>query len=121
MRSPTDRSMSISRRGGAGLPSRLFAFAVLNVSPDVLRVLATQSRVGTLHFYLPTPSKAYWGDLQTLGARLRAGEDGFGADADDNPLLRDWGAAGRDYPKACLRFCATASAAIRTGSAARWA
>lgn len=81
----------------AGLPSRLFAFAVLNVSPDVLRVLATQSRVGTLHFYLPTPSKAYWGDLQTLGARLRAGADGFGDAAGDNPLLRDWGAAGRDF------------------------
>jgi hypothetical protein len=31
------------------------------------------------------------------------------------------GAAARDYPKDCLRFCATASAAIRTGSAARWA
>jgi exodeoxyribonuclease V gamma subunit len=42
----------------AGLPPRLFAFATLNISPDVLRVLATQSRVGTLHFYLPTPSKA---------------------------------------------------------------
>ncbi|WP_449446926.1 exodeoxyribonuclease V subunit gamma [Thermomonas brevis] len=81
----------------AGLPTRLFAFAVLNVSPDVLRVLATQARVGTLHFYLPTPSKAYWGDLQSLGARLRAGEDGFGDAADDNPLLRDWGAAGRDF------------------------
>src|SRR5690606_34932446 len=75
----------------SGLPSRLFAFATLNVSPDVLRVLATQARVGTLHFYLPTPTKAYWGDLQALGARLRAGGDPFGDGADGrNPLLRDW-------------------------------
>lgn len=81
----------------AGLPSRLFALATLNISPDVLRVLATQARVGTLHFYLPTPSRAYWGDLQTLGARLRAGEEPFAGDAADNPLLRDWGAAGRDF------------------------
>jgi exodeoxyribonuclease V gamma subunit len=89
----------------AGLPPRLFAFGTLNVSPDVLRVLATQARAGTLHFYLPTPTQAYWGDLQTLGAQLRAGIDPFaGAPADetdthanDNPLLRDWGAAGKDF------------------------
>ncbi len=79
-----------------GLPSRLFVFATLNVSPDVLRVIATQARIGTLHFYSPTPSAEYWGDLQSLGARLRAGEDPF-ADANENPLLRDWGAAGRDF------------------------
>ena len=80
-----------------GLPSRMFAFATLNVSPDVLRVMATQSRAGTLHFYLPTPTKEYWGDLQSLGAHLRAGTDPFGGQAAENPLLRDWGMAGRDF------------------------
>jgi exodeoxyribonuclease V gamma subunit len=81
----------------AGLPPRLFVFATLNVSPDVLRVMATQARVGTLHFYLPTPTREYWGDLQSLGARLRAGADPFGDESAENPLLRDWGAAGRDF------------------------
>ena len=81
----------------AGLPKRLFAFGTLNISPDVLRVLATQARVGTLHFYLPTPTKHYWGDLRSLGARLREGAAPFGDDAQDNPLLRDWGAAGKDF------------------------
>jgi len=81
----------------AGLPTRLFAFATLNVSPDVLRVVATQARAGTLHFYLPTPTKEYWGDLQSLGARLRAGTDPFADTAAENRLLRDWGAAGRDF------------------------
>ncbi len=82
----------------AGLPTRLFAFAILNVSPDVLRVVATQAQVGTLHFYLPTPTKKYWGDLQTLGARLRQGApDPFGDETRENPLLRDWGAAGKDF------------------------
>lgn len=70
-----------------GLPSRLFVFATLNVSPDVLRVLATQARVGTLHFYLPSPVKEYWGDLQAPRAQ----------DAHENPLLRDWGAAGKEF------------------------
>lgn len=82
----------------AGLPARLFVFGTLNVSPDVLRVVATQARVGVLHFYLPTPTKEYWGDLQALGARLRADTaDPFGDDAQENPLLRDWGAAGKDF------------------------
>ncbi|WP_149195618.1 exodeoxyribonuclease V subunit gamma [Luteimonas suaedae] len=80
----------------AGLPPRLFAFATLNVSPDVLRVLATQARVGTLHLYVPSPSHDYWGDLQ----RVRAG--GVAAAHDDaarseNPLLQAWGHAGRDF------------------------
>lgn len=79
-----------------GLPTRLFAFATLNVSPDVLRVMATQARVGTLHFYLPTPTRSYWGDLSALGARERAGERFEFAD-DENPLLRDWGRAGSDF------------------------
>ncbi|MBD9377650.1 exodeoxyribonuclease V subunit gamma [Pseudoxanthomonas sp. PXM04] len=82
----------------AGLPGRLFAFATLNISPDVLRVVATQARAGTLHFYLPTPTQAYWGDLQTLGERLRAGvADPFAGQAGENPLLQAWGAAGRDF------------------------
>lgn len=88
--------------GGAplpvGLPTRLFAFATLNVSPDVLRVIATQARAGTLHFYMPTPTRAYWGDLQTLGERLRTQVDDPFATVDaDNPLLQAWGAAGRDF------------------------
>lgn len=82
----------------AGLPPRLFAFATLNVSPDVLRVIATQARVGVLHFYMPTPTRSYWGDLQTVAQRLRAEEsDPFGAVESDNPLLQAWGAAGRDF------------------------
>ena len=81
-----------------GLPARLFAFATLNISPDVLRILATQARVGVLHFYLPTPTQSYWGDLQTLAERLRSGApDPFGVAAGENRLLEAWGAAGRDF------------------------
>jgi len=81
-----------------GLPTRVFAFATLNVSPDVLRVMATQARVGTMHFYMPTPARSYWGDLQTLGERLRAHRaEPFAPVEADNPLLQAWGAAGRDF------------------------
>ncbi|MGY0612933.1 exodeoxyribonuclease V subunit gamma [Luteimonas sp. A501] len=75
----------------SGLPKRLFAFAILNVSPDVLRVIATVARTGTLHLYVPSPSRDYWGDLQ----RVRGGDPD--AAAGENPLLRAWGAAGRDF------------------------
>lgn len=81
-----------------GLPKRLLVFATLNISPDVLRVLATQARVGTLHFYLPTPARGYWGDLQTLRERRRSGDSAlFADDVQENPLLQAWGAAGRDF------------------------
>ncbi len=81
-----------------GLPQRVSAFATLNISPDVLRVMATQARVGELHFYLPTPTQAYWGDLQTLAEKLRSGApDPFGDAAGENRLLQAWGAAGRDF------------------------
>ncbi|MDR7132880.1 exodeoxyribonuclease V gamma subunit [Lysobacter niastensis] len=78
----------------AGMPARMFAFATLNISPDVLRVIATQARAGTLHFYVPTPSHRYWGDLPGYAQRLR---DDAATGDDDNPLLAHWGAAGRDF------------------------
>src|SRR5690606_13550758 len=70
------------------------------VSPDVLRVMATQAKAGTLHFYLPTPTKVFWGDL-ARSSRPGVGSTGdlqpFGEEAAEHPLLRDWGAAGRDF------------------------
>lgn len=82
-----------------GLPTRLSAFATLNVSPDVLRVIATQARVGTLHCFVPSPVKDYWGDLQ----KLRALPEAEGAEAGtllaggENRLLHAWGRAGVDF------------------------
>ncbi|MFZ5656340.1 MAG: exodeoxyribonuclease V subunit gamma [Pseudomonadota bacterium] len=84
----------------AGLPARLFAFATMDASPDVLRIIASAARVGTLHFYLPSPTRPYWGDVRTLPTRLALGDAAaFGDDgeADENPLLQAWGAAGRDF------------------------
>ena len=86
-----DRFEAVDAPPPAGLPARLCAFATLNVSPDVLRVIATQARAGTLHFYVPSPARDYWGDLQ----RMRA--DGAADMHWDNPLLQAWGAAGADF------------------------
>ena len=91
-----DRFEAADAATPAGLPPRLCAFATLNVSPDVLRVIATQARVGSLHFFVPSPAKDYWGDLQ----RLRAGQGGDGDRSgleSENPLLQRWGAAGVDF------------------------
>lgn len=86
-----------------GLPSRLFVFACLNVSPDVLRVIATQARAGTLHFYFPSPVEGWWGDLRTVRERLRDAPATAQADA-ENPLLEACGAAGRDFVRTLFGY-----------------
>jgi len=79
-----------------GLPQRLFVFACLNVSPDVLRVIATAAKAGPLHFFLPSPSKKYWGDVSSFRERLKKPFDDV-FEQEDNPLLQHWGRAGRDF------------------------
>jgi exodeoxyribonuclease V gamma subunit len=92
----------LARRAGEGsplprgLPLRLFVFACINASPDALRVIASQARTGTLHFYLPTPCRNYWGDLRSLSERLREGDEETAFASEENPLLENWGRAGRD-------------------------
>ncbi|MFC5578844.1 exodeoxyribonuclease V subunit gamma [Lysobacter niabensis] len=87
-----------------GLPPRLFVFACQNISPDVLQVIASQARVGTQHFFLHTPARAFWGDLERWPGYVPADDDAFlgGDGLDDgahapNPLLASWGQAGRDF------------------------
>ena len=97
----------LSRFGGtgpaapAGLPARVFAFATQNVSPDVLRVLASSALAGELHFFFLSPVQGWWGDLLTARERLRVDALDAGASSvfidDENPLLRANGAAGRDF------------------------
>jgi len=88
-----------------GLPRRVFAFATLSVSPDVLRVLATQARAGTLHLYVPSPTPSEWGDLLTRADQRRhlldvaeGVMDGvFAEPVPEHRLLQVWGQAGRDF------------------------
>ena len=81
----------------AGLPSRLFAFACQNVSPDVLRVIASAALSGPLHFFFVSPVNGWWGDLLGARERLRADLAGVFAQDADHPLLVANGAAGRDF------------------------
>src|SRR5690606_5980209 len=95
-----DRFGALEGAPPQGLPKRLCAFATLNVSPDVLRVIATQARVGSLHLFVPSPSREYWGDLQRVRALSDEDWAAQGASAlleGENPLLRAWGAAGVDF------------------------
>jgi exodeoxyribonuclease V gamma subunit len=86
-----------------GLPPRLFAFATQNVSPDVLRVIASNARAGELHFYFLSPVRGWWGDLQTAAERLQADPGGVFAD-EENPLLRANGVAGRDFVRTLFAY-----------------
>jgi exodeoxyribonuclease V gamma subunit len=96
-------SAYLARHGGPegepprGLPARLFAFACQNVSPDVLRVIASAALAGPLHFFFVSPVAGWWGDLRSARERLRDDPDGSFAADDENPLLRANGAAGRDF------------------------
>lgn len=80
-----------------GMPPRLFAFATINVSPDVLRIIASHARVGVTHFYMPSPTGNYWGDMQRLRRLPPEDDDPLAQAVADNRLLQAWGAAGRDF------------------------
>jgi exodeoxyribonuclease V gamma subunit len=91
------------RFGGDGsdtpraLPARLFVFACQNVSPDVLRVIASAARAAPLHFFFVSPVASWWGDLRTVRERLHDPDDATFAADEETPLLRANGAAGRDF------------------------
>ena len=87
----------------ASLPPRVFAFACQNVSPDVLRVIATSARAGTLHFFFLSPVAGWWGDLVRARERLHANADAV-FDDQENPLLRANGAAGRDFVRTLFSY-----------------
>jgi exodeoxyribonuclease V gamma subunit len=88
----------------AGLPARVFAFGCQNVSPDVLRVIASVARAGTLHFFFLSPVRGWWGDLRSAGERLRDAPATVFEDDDENPLLRANGAAGRDFVRTLFSY-----------------
>lgn len=95
------RSPAFAGVAPPGLPARIAAFGTIHVSPDVLHLLAVVGQWSALDFYLPSPSAAYWGDVESLRARLaRDGTEALPAAlADlqmDNPLLAAWGAGGRE-------------------------
>ncbi|CAN5237032.1 exodeoxyribonuclease V subunit gamma [soil metagenome] len=86
-----------------GLPGRVFAFATQNVSPDVLRVIASASRSGILHFYFLSPVRGWWGDLRSTRELLRDAPDTVFSD-NENPLLRANGSAGRDFVRTLFSY-----------------
>ena len=87
----------------AGLPARVFAFGCQNVSPDVLRVIASSARAGTLQFFFLSPVSQWWGDLRTARERLLDAPQAAFAD-DENPLLRANGGAGRDFVRTLFSY-----------------
>lgn len=76
--------------------ARLFVFACINVSPDVLRLIRRSAEQVPVHLFVPTPCRDYWGDVRSLQERLRSqGEAAF--DDDEHPLLASCGRAGREF------------------------
>ncbi len=87
----------------AGLPPRLFVFACLNASPDVMRVIACCAHASIVHFYFPNPTRELWPEYarHTLSDNDISLLQSPAIDAQEiietvNPLLSAWGSAGRD-------------------------
>jgi exodeoxyribonuclease V gamma subunit len=80
-----------------GLPARLSIFACQNLSPDVLKVLQSFGRWCRVDFFLHNPCEAYWGDVQAPNSA-----EALLALREDNPLLNQWGFAGRDFVASLL-------------------
>jgi exodeoxyribonuclease V gamma subunit len=81
----------------SGLPDHLSVFACQNLSPDVVRILQSFGRWIRVEFFLHNPCEAYWGD----SGQKRSASDVM-AMAFDNPLLDQWGYAGRDFVASLL-------------------
>ncbi|MDA3913828.1 exodeoxyribonuclease V subunit gamma [Oleiagrimonas sp.] len=94
-----DRQGDASAVPPKGLPTRLYAFGIINVSPDVLRVLGVLGRYCELHFFLPTPCREYWGDLPNRRQGSAAFMDALTGLFDEKPnrLLVSLGGVGRDF------------------------
>ena len=79
------------------LPGRISVFACQNLSPDALHVLQSFGRWSAVRFFLHNPCEAYWGDVR----QPKSAEDLLRMQG-DNPLLNQWGAAGRDFTAVLL-------------------
>ncbi|MBS0431580.1 MAG: exodeoxyribonuclease V subunit gamma, partial [Proteobacteria bacterium] len=77
-----------------GLPEHLACFACVNISPDVLRMLAVAGRHCDVDFFLPLPSREYLGDTprsrREVRARLSEKDGG-------NPLVTSLGGAAAEF------------------------
>lgn len=89
-----------------GFPVRVSLFGISTLPPLYLRVLAALGERVDVHLFMLTPSRQFWGDLQssrdvlrrraTEPARAQAVDDLL-ASADRNPLLASMGHVARDF------------------------
>ncbi|MBA1149600.1 exodeoxyribonuclease V subunit gamma, partial [Ectothiorhodospiraceae bacterium WFHF3C12] len=83
-------------------PERVYCFGLGNLPPDYLRLLYALGRAVDVHFLLPNPSAAYWGDIDShkvslaldISAEPPPGEDDV---ATGHPLLASLGRPARDF------------------------
>jgi len=89
-------------RAGSGdldasrLPNPLYAFALADLPVDYLRLLYALGRYVDVHFLLPNPSTAYWGDVERRPVTAVDLADGKDVEP-EHPLLASLGRAGRDF------------------------
>ena len=81
-------------------PPRLYLFGLVAVAPDQLRLAYALARHVDVHFLLPNPSEAYWGDVTARRLALALPDDLHElpgeAEAAEHPLLAGFGRMARD-------------------------
>lgn len=86
------------------LPDPVYAFALADLPADYLRLLYALGQYVNVHFLLPNPSTAYWGDIARRRVTPAVAADGAAPAVpataeshDGHPLLASLGRAGRDF------------------------
>ncbi|PID75065.1 MAG: exodeoxyribonuclease V subunit gamma [Deltaproteobacteria bacterium] len=91
------------------LPRRLAVFGLHTVPPLFLECLNALSRHMDVHFYLLSPCRKYWGDIQTKRQIVRAQlvsekRDGDCLEESSHPLLASLGRQGRELQRLMLEM-----------------
>ncbi|MFV8833373.1 exodeoxyribonuclease V subunit gamma [Aquisalimonas sp.] len=83
-------------------PARIYCFGLMNLPPDYLRLLYALGREIDIHYLLPNPSEAYWGDIQRQPVSVfdtpePGTEPGEAPITQGHPLLASLGHSARDF------------------------
>ncbi len=83
------------------LPARICVFGIASLPSTYLRLFDALARHRDVHFFIPSPSRAWWSDIRSARDRLRRsareGSPSAPPPEEGNPLLASWGTVAREF------------------------
>lgn len=95
----TDSIAQGKNESGATLPEAVYCFGLSQIPPEYVKFLYAFGQLTHVHFLLPNPCEAYWGDIQSQRAGLETTAAGTEPESDiesHQPLLASFGRGIRD-------------------------